>query len=109
MKSSVYKVRGKMFRYNFDTCEVEYLYKASAEEIAEEEDWKQRHGGRPLVGIDADGYVVLSTVGLQKKNWTSKASRDEYLAEWAEELEAESQQLADDFIKYELPYMEARG
>lgn len=105
MKSSICKVKGKLFRYNFDTCEVEYIYKASAEEIQDEEDWKQKHNGEPLVGIDADGYSVVSTIGLQKKNWTNKAARTEYLEEWAAELEAEGRALADAFVRYELPYL----
>lgn len=104
MKSKPYKLHGKLFRYDFDRRVVEYISKAGTEEIADEAEWKKKHGGE-LFGIDGDGYIVLDTVGLSMDNWTNKGAREEYLAEWVFELDEESAALAADFAKYELPYL----
>lgn len=104
MKSKPYKLNGKLFRYDFEDSVVEYIYKASDEDIKDEQDWIAEHG-RPLVGIDAEGYSVVQTVGLSAKNWKNKEARDEYLSGWAEELDEESAYLADQFVKFELPYL----
>ena len=105
MKSKPYKLNGKLFRYDFDECVVEYIYRASAEEIKDEQEWIEKHG-RPLIGIDADGYSVVESVGLSKKNWKNKEVRDEYLSAWSCELDEEAAYLMDDFVKYELPYLQ---
>ena len=97
MISSVYKFKGKMFRYDFDNCIVEYITKADKEMIKDEEEWKANHNGRSLFGIDADGYMVVDSAGLRKENWKNKAVRDEYLAEWISELQYEASLLARDF------------
>lgn len=102
MKSKVIKVSGKSFRYDFDHCIVELVIKAGKEEIAEEEEWRAKYG-RPLYGIDNDGYMVIDEAGLCMDSWTHKDTRNEYLTGWAEELDEEAQQLAADFVKYELP------
>lgn len=103
MKSKPVKVCEKLFRYDYDAAVVEYIYKMSAEEIAEEKEWIAKHG-RPLLGCDEDGYTVVQTVGLRRENWKNVAARNEYLSEWAAELGAEENRLMTDFIKYELPY-----
>ena len=59
MKSKPYKLQGKLFRYDYDAAEVEYIYKADAETIKEEQDWIKEHG-RPLFGIDADGHQIYT-------------------------------------------------
>lgn len=102
MKSTPYKLQGKLFRYDFDNGQVEYIYKASAEDRKDEEEWIAEHG-RPLFGIDEFGYIILDTVGLRKENWTNKAARNEYLLGWIADIDAESAALARDFEKYELP------
>lgn len=104
MKSNPYKFYGKLFRYDFDWSVVEYIAKATEEDIADEAKWKEKHG-EPLLGIDNDGYMVISTVGFQKDNWKSKVTRDEYLSEWCCDLDGESSALAADFIKYEFPHL----
>lgn len=48
MKSNPYKLNGKLFRYNFDTCVVEYIQKADKETLADDAKWKQTHDGRSL-------------------------------------------------------------
>lgn len=104
-KSRPYKLNGKIFRYDYDNSVVEYIYKESAEEIKNEQKWIAEHG-RPLFCIDTDGYSVVDTVGLNAKNWKNKASRDEYLSEWAFELDEEGAFLLEQFVKYELPMMQ---
>ena len=104
MKSGVYKFKGKMFRYNYDDSVVEYIYKATAEEIKDEQEWIEKHG-IPLINIGKDGYVVVMEVGLSEKNWKNKEVRDEYLLEWVYDIDEENNALLNDFIKYELPMM----
>ena len=104
MKSNPVKVSGKLFRYDFDRSVVEYIIKADAETISEENEWKQKHGS-PLFGIDAEGYIVCSTAGLNAANWKDTAARKEYLSEWANELEEEANRLAEDFVKNEIQYL----
>lgn len=82
--SDPYKVAGKWFRYNYKYSEVEYITHASNE---------------------FGPIEVITSVGLSKDNWENKEARNEYLQGWAEELDAEANSLADDFIKNELPYL----
>ena len=56
MKSNPYKLNGKLFRYNFDTCVVEYIQKADQETMQEDAEWKRNHDGRSL-------YNVVSYIG----------------------------------------------
>lgn len=98
-----YKLKGKLFRYNDQTCTVEYIMKADAETLAEEAEWKEKHGGRPLFGIDADGYIVLCSAGLRRENWKNREVRDEYLSEWCFDLDEELEIMTADFVKNELP------
>ena len=104
MKSKPYKVSGKLFRYDFDSSTVEYIAKAGTEEIEADREWKETHG-RSLYGIGDDGYMVLDTIGLNRKNWEDKGARDEYLAAWDVDLDAELEEMTSNFVKYELPYL----
>lgn len=104
MKSKPYKVSGKLFRYDFDSSTVEYIAKAGTEEIEADREWKETHG-RSLYRIGDDGYMVLDTIGLNRKNWEDKGARDEYLAAWAVDLDAELEEMTANFVKYELPYL----
>ena len=104
MKSNPVKVSGKLFRYDFDRSVVEYIIKADAETISEENEWQQKHGS-PLFGIDAEGYIVCSTAGMNVGRWENADARREYLSGWADELEEETACLVADFVKYELPSM----
>lgn len=101
--TKIYTLKGKLFRYNEKTCIVEYIMKADAETIAEEAEWKEKHGGRPLFGIDADGYMVLRSAGLSRENWNNRETRDEYLSEWCFDLDEELESMEADFVKNELP------
>ncbi|MCI9505765.1 MAG: hypothetical protein HFF62_04130 [Oscillospiraceae bacterium] len=103
-KSAIYEQGGKLFRYDFDNCVVEYVYKATDEDVQDEAEWLRDHD-RPLYGIDDDGYMTLDSVGLSPENWKNKGLRREYLAQWIDDLDEEAQALARDFEKYELPYM----
>ena len=85
-KSAVYKFRGKLFRYNFDECLVEYLAKATKEELEENKEWQKKYG-KNLWDIDENGYIEIDAAGLRKENWTRKAVRDEYLSEWVAEMQ----------------------
>ena len=104
MKSKPYKLDGKLFRYDFDHSMVEYIFKAEAEDIAFEQEWEKTHDYR-IYEIDADGYMVMDAAGLHKDNWTNKAARDEYLAAWSVDLDAEAAAMEANFVKYELPYL----
>lgn len=97
-KSKVIKLDGSLFRYDFETSVVEYIVKASKEEIEEEKMWKQKYG-HGLLDIDEKGYIVLSAVGLHVSNWKDKEARNEYLSEWLAELREETEHLVSDFIK----------
>lgn len=90
--SSPYKFHGKIFRYDFTNSLVQYLYKASPEEIQEEQEWRQKHHSS-LIDIDDDGYVEVTAAGLRRENWDRKEVRDEYLAGWIEEIEEENEYL----------------
>lgn len=105
MKSKPYKLRGKLFRYDFDNGVVEYIAKADAETLASEAEWKAKHNGNSLYGIGEDGYMILDSAGLNRENWKNKARRDEYLAEWAADLDEEAAAMVAYFEKYELPYL----
>lgn len=104
MKSKPVKVGGKLFRYDFDHSVVEFIVKADAETISEENDWKQKHGSA-LFGIDAEGYIVCSIAGLNAAIWKDTAARKEYLSGWAEEMSEEEQCLAEEFVRNELPHL----
>lgn len=101
MKSKPYKVSGKLFRYDFDSSTVEYIAKAGTEEIEADREWKETHG-RSIYGIGDDGYMVLDTIGLNRKNWENRAARDEYLSGWAVDLDAEAEALVADFLRWEM-------
>lgn len=103
-KSEIYHLDGKLFRYDFDNCVVEYVHKATEEDKQEEAEWLRDHD-RPLYGIDADGYMTLDSAGLSLENWQHKGLRREYLSQWIVDLDEEARALARDFEKYELPYM----
>lgn len=101
MKSRPYKLGDKLFRYDFDSSMVEYILKAEPVEIEAEREWLEKHD-RPLYGIGADRYMVLDTIGLNRKNWENRAARDEYLSGWAVDLDAEAEALAADFLRWEM-------
>ena len=102
MKSKPYRFQKKLFRYDYEYGVVEYIAKATKDQIDDEIEWEQKHGSQ-LYGIDADGYMVLDSAGLRRENWKNKAVRDEYLFEWCIDLDEEAAALARDFEKYELP------
>lgn len=104
MKSKPVKVSGKLFRYDFGNAMVEYIIKADDEIIDAEIEWEQKHGSQ-LYGVGADGYIVLSTAGLNVSNWKDADARKGYLIGWAAELEEEEERMAEEFVRYELPSM----
>lgn len=103
-KSRVYKVEGRLFRYDFDNCLVEYLIKADEQMIQDNKEWFAKFNSK-LWDIDDKGYCIIDEIGLRLENWQNKEVRLEYLTEYARELEYETKQLVDDFIKYEMPYL----
>lgn len=105
MKSQPYKAFGKLFRYNFTTCTVEYIQKADEDEVKINEEWKGTHGGRSLFSIDSDGYITLETIGLNRENWERKDVRDCYLSAWCKDLDDELEAMTENFVRYELPYL----
>ena len=105
MKSAPYRLHGKLFRYNFSGSTVEYIAKATPQEVADEREWAETHSGFPLLGIGTDGYIVIDTIGMSRENWADTEARDAYLTAWAEDLDEETQRLAEEFVRYELPYL----
>lgn len=88
MQSKPYKLGKRTFRYDYDSCIVELISKASDEDLQMEADWKAKYKSS-LFDIDDMGYMVLNGVGLRKENWDNKSIRDEYLSEWNSELDEE--------------------
>ena len=103
-KSKVYEQDGKLFRYNYDDAVVEYVYKATEEDKAEEAEWLEKHGCS-LHHIDSDGYAVVASIGLRQDNWDHEELRREYIAQWIADLDEELQALKADFERYELPVL----
>ena len=95
--SKVYKHLNHEFRYNYDWGVVEYIAKADEWMLKEEAEWKASHGGRSLFDIDEEGYSLIDSVGLSKKNWEDKESRDSYLEEWIAEMRYEASLYAKEF------------
>lgn len=85
--SGIYRYKKKLFRYNFDSCVVEWVSKPTAEEIKDNEEWHRKHG-RDLWEIE-DGMIVNDSIGLRPENWKNKEARNEYLDEWIFELQEE--------------------
>ena len=85
-----YKYKGKDFAYDKKHSIVMQIFKDD-EEVE-------------MMGDDAP-WRELEGVGLRRDNWDDKNLRNQYLDEWIMDIEAESAQLADDFMKYEYPYL----
>lgn len=77
-----YRYKGRDFAYDKKDALVLYLYKDEEE------------------GDDAP-FRELDAVGLSREHWKNRESRNEYLNEYIYDLEAEAEQLVDDFMKYE--------
>ena len=103
-RSKVYEQDGKLFRYNYDDAVVEYVYKATEEDKAEEAEWLEKHGCS-LHHIDSDGYAVITSIGLRRDNWDHEELRREYIAQWIADLDEELRALTADFERYELPIL----
>lgn len=104
MLSEIVKVKDKLFRYDYENGVVQYIWEADDETLEDEIEWEQTHDSH-LYEIGEDGYIVSETVGLRRESWENPESRHEYLEGWCADLDAEAQALAEDFIKYELPYL----
>ena len=104
-KSAPYKLDGKLFRYNFTTSSVEYIEKAATKDIASEKNSMKVHKGNSPLDIGTDGYMVIDTIGLSRENWNDREARNAYLEGWSSDLDEETSYLAEQFIRYELPYV----
>ena len=98
MKSAIVKINGKSFRYDHETKMVWWVQKATKEDIEDNQKWREQFG-HDLFPIE-DGYTLIESVGLREENWTNKAAREEYLTEWADELDEESSILADQYLAW---------
>ena len=94
---SLYKYRGRTFRYDYENALVCLVYKATEEERKDNEKW-QKMFGKDLWDIDEDGYIENQAVGLMRENWENKEARNEYLDGWCDELEYEVESALADFI-----------
>ena len=97
-RSRSYKRNGKLFRYNFDRCLVEWIVKPTSEMIADNKEWQAKFH-KDLWNVE-DGYTIIETVGLRTENWKNKESRDEYLDAWCDDLDEESEYLAHQYQMY---------
>lgn len=93
---SLYKYRGKTFRYDYENGLVSYLFKATDQEYKDNEDWRKSFGN-DLWDIDEDGYIENQTVGLMRANWENREMRNSYLDMWIDEMEEEVAYLASEF------------
>lgn len=86
-----YKRGKRLFLYDEKNCIVQLVAKMNDEDKRENEEWKQKHNGRPLFDTDETGeYMILDGVGLRRENWKNKETRDMYLDEWNGELDEEN-------------------
>lgn len=108
MKSRAYKYGGKLFRYDFDDCMVEYIVKANAEMRKDNKEWMEEFG-KPMWEIDESGYCIIDRVGLRRENWKDKESRDYYLSTWLDDIAAEVAFEEAMFMKYEYPQLVEEG
>jgi len=102
--SELYAYGNKFFRYNYTDALVTMLSKASEEEIAEEQEWKENHNGKglfDLLEIDGTYYYKWESVGLSKEHWDDEECRKEYLSQYVNDVEEECSYLAEEFIEYE--------
>ncbi len=96
--SDIQKVGGRLFRYKEERAIVEFIEEATPDMYKDDEEWIEKHG-YPLWDIDAEGYIVLDSVGLSKENWEDDEARMNYLTEYANEIDSEIAYLSKDFIK----------
>lgn len=82
------KVGNRLFRYNVDRAIVEWVTKATPDMVADDKEWIAKYG-KPLYGIDKDGYVVVDSAGLSREHWEDKEVRLEYLTEWNSDIDYE--------------------
>lgn len=97
--SPVYEFQDKLFRYDYDNCLVQLVYKADTEMYNDNMEWQEKYK-KNLWDIDEDGYIESCAVGLRRENWDNKDIRDEYLFGWADELDEEARCMAADFLRY---------
>lgn len=95
-KSGVVTVDKKKFRYDYENHVVEYVFKPTKKQIAENEAEKME-SGYDFLKVDEKGYSVITTIGLREENWKNKGVREEYLAEWSAELDEEHERMIYDF------------
>ena len=101
MKYEYQNVGKKTFQFDRKRAIVRYVYKATPDMVEEENEWMEKHG-RPLYGIDEDGYMTLDSAGLSGIHWDDKEFRMECLSSWCLEIEEETNSLVEDYIRYEL-------
>ena len=70
MKSNPYKLNGKLFRYNFDTCVVEYIQKEDPYDDRLS-GLQARHYQRYLDGMKKCLLDRLPSIGTRTGAWTS--------------------------------------
>lgn len=73
--SKVIKRNGKQFRYDYTGAYLQW------------------------VGDLGEGLEVIEEIGLRRENWENKASRNEYIDGWCDELEEELAYLSDEVIE----------
>lgn len=88
-----YEFGGAYFRYNVTDTLVRHLYKASDEEVKNNDAWKAKYG-KQLYHIDEYGFICIQSVGLSREHWFNQEVRDEYLAGYLAEYQVESEHLA---------------
>lgn len=66
--SDIYWFQGRIYRYDYKDAYLQWLDNSDEE---------------------PDKYDIVDEIGFSRENWDNKSVRDEYLAEWAAEIDAE--------------------
>jgi len=93
-----YEGEKKKFQYDRENATILHVAKATAEDIAVNQEWVTKYG-KPLFEIQDDGYMVIDSIGLSRKNWDDKEARNEYLNEWCMQMEEELAYMTADLVK----------
>lgn len=97
--SNVITVGSRNFRYDYAAKEVQWVHKASEEDIKEEMEWLAE-SDEPLYGIDAEGYMVNETYSMPLEVWNDEGRRMAELRRINGRLEVELDYMINVFSNY---------
>jgi hypothetical protein len=83
--SKHYNVKGRLYRYNYEACELEWI--SWFDSVFE---------GDELVEVKLDEPMVIDSIGLSPENW--KDNPEYWIDCYAAEVEEELAALAEEFV-----------